>query len=172
MDGSIEGKAIDLGFLPILGENPKVLILGTMPSVKSLEESQYYGHSRNAFWWLMAQINGFDSELSYQQRTEKLIENRIAVWDVIRSCHRPGSLDSSIDPSTVIANNFSTLLNENASLRVVAFNGQSASKLFSKFVTLDGWKGDFVTLPSTSPANAAMTRDAKLEKWSALRAYL
>jgi len=167
-----EGKAIDQGFAPLLGKCPKVLILGTLPSVKSLQEQQYYGHPQNAFWWLMSQMCGFEPGLSYSERVSHLLANHIAVWDVIQSCHRPGSLDSKIDQSTLETNDFLSLLGETSTIKAIAFNGQSASKLFSKFVDAEKWKGDFIVLPSTSPANASMRKETKLEKWLSLKDYL
>ena len=169
---SVKRKAIDQGFAPLLGDKPKLLILGTLPSVKSLDTLQYYGHPRNAFWWLMAQLCNFSADSPYPERVAQLLNKRIAVWDVIRSCHRPGSLDSKIDQSTLQANDFSSLLAENTSLRALVFNGQAASKLFSKHVNIENWVGDMIVLPSSSPANAGMTREDKLAKWSCLKAYL
>lgn len=163
---------IDQGFLPILGHKPKVLILGTMPSVRSLEDQQYYAHPQNAFWWIMSELLGFDLLASYAERTHCLSENNIAVWDVISSCHRPGSLDSAIDQSSLTANNFSALIEQNTSIALIVFNGQTAHKLFKKYVSLSNYTGSFLVMPSTSPANAATNRDAKLASWRAIQPYL
>jgi len=165
-------KSVDQCFPPLLGECPKVLILGTLPSVKSLEEQQYYGHPQNAFWWLMSKICSFEYGFSYSERVSHLLANNIAVWDVIQSCHRPGSLDSKIDQSTLVPNDFFKLLGEQSTIRAIVFNGQSACKLFNKFVDVGRWKGDLIVLPSTSPANARMRRETKLEKWLTLKSYL
>ena len=165
-------KHIVHGFEPILGAKPTVLVLGTLPSVKSLEKQQYYGHPRNTFWWIMSELCGFSDTYSYPEGVDALRQNNIAVWDVIRACHRPGSLDARIDQSTLSANDFSGFLASWPSIQVIAFNGQAASKLFSQHVVLDDWQGDFIALPSTSPANASMTKEAKLKKWKALKAYL
>jgi len=169
---SLEPVNIDHGFKPVLEEKSKVLILGTLPSVKSFKYNQYYGNPQNAFWWVMSCLFNFDVSQSYQKRCTLLTESRIAVWDVIASCHRPGSLDSKIDQSTLRANDFSALLNQHSTIELIAFNGQAASKLFSKFVELSDWKGNFLVLPSTSPANAAMTKEAKLVQWRKITAYL
>lgn len=165
-------KEVDIGFPPVLGSNPKVLILGTMPSVKSLTEQQYYGHPRNAFWWIMAQICGFSPLLPYDARLVEAKSAGIAIWDVAYSCHRPGSLDSNIDQSTLKANDIKSLLEMNPSLGLIVFNGQAAAKLFKKFIGEPSFSGDFFCFPSTSPANAGMKKEDKLEKWSVLKDYL
>jgi hypoxanthine-DNA glycosylase len=171
---------IDQGFSPILGQSPKVLVLGSMPSAKSLEHQQYYAHPQNAFWWIMSELCGFDPIDPYDARTAYLKEKGIAVWDVIKMCHRPGSLDSAIDTTSIQANDFSVLLGEGTSIKLVIFNGQAAQKIYKKHVAQTGssnldlkyYAGDFVVMPSTSPANAAMSRDVKLEKWRVLNSYL
>jgi hypoxanthine-DNA glycosylase len=165
-------KLIDHGFPPILGDQPEVLILGTMPSVASLQAQQYYGHPRNAFWWIMAQLFHFDHELPYPARVEHLKQNRVAVWDVIDSCHRPGSLDSRIDQETVNANDFADLFAGLPSLKLLAFNGQTAEKLFKQHVGSEVWSGTRITLPSTSPAHASKTREQKLLHWSQIKTYI
>lgn len=168
-------KPIDSGFAPILGASPRVLILGTMPSVRSLEDQQYYAHPRNSFWWIMSQLFYFDIDSIYSYRCEVVKKHGLAIWDVIGSCYRPGSLDANIDQSTLQANNFSTLFGEKSKLRVIAFNGQAAEKLFHKHVVPDQreqFSGETIVLPSTSPANAAMNKEAKLAWWRAILDYL
>lgn len=157
----------DVGFAPILGENPRVLVLGTLPSQRSLAAQQYYGHPQNAFWWIMSELFGFSYELPYEERTAHVRSAGIAVWDVIRAAVRPGSMDADIEASSVEANDFTTLLAQQPSLRLLAFNGQAAQKLFKKHVNA-AWTGESLLLPSTSPAYAAMTRNEKLIRWQAL----
>lgn len=161
---------IDQGFLPILGRCPEILILGSMPGVRSLDDQQYYAHPRNVFWWIMSELFNFDVNAPYSERSAFLKQAKIAVWDVIHSCHRPGSLDSAIDQDSMQVNDFSSLFGS-ASLRLIAFNGQAAHKLFNKYVS-DIFDGDMIVMPSTSPANAAMSRETKLEKWQSLKSYL
>ncbi len=163
---------IDEGFEPLLGKDPKVLILGTMPSVQSLKTQEYYGNPRNAFWWIMSKLCCFDSELPYSKRVDRILENHVAVWDVIASCHRPGSLDSKIDQSTVTPNCLSELLKTYPSIRSIIFNGQASEKLFNKFIDDTHWQGKKLTLPSTSPANAALTKEDKLKKWLVIKHLL
>lgn len=168
-------KHIDTGFAPILGDEPRVLVLGTMPSVASLESQQYYGHPRNAFWWIMSQICGFDSTQTYENKVTHVKRVGVAIWDVIESCHRPGSLDSAIDQSTLTPNDIQNLLTTYCSIRAICFNGQAAQKLFIKHLDknfTNNLEPDIHILPSTSPANAGMTRENKLEKWLIIESYL
>jgi len=168
-------KQIDTGFAPVLGVNPSVLVLGTMPSVRSLEDQQYYAHPRNTFWWIMSQLFEFDIGLPYSQRCEWVVKRGVAIWDVIGSCYRPGSLDANIDQTTLQPNDFSSLLGKNSKLRLLAFNGQAAEKLFQKHVPADDrakFGGEQIVMPSTSPANAAMKRKAKLAWWRVILDYL
>tara|TARA_R110001599_G_scaffold10418_1_gene51439 strand:- start:940 stop:1458 length:519 start_codon:yes stop_codon:yes gene_type:complete len=167
-----EEKLIEEGFKPLLGKEPQVLILGTMPSVQSLKTQQYYGHPRNAFWWIMSELCGFDFALPYKARVLNLLSNNIAVWDVIASCHRPGSLDSKIDQSTVTVNPLSDLCENTPSIKLIAFNGQAAEKLFTKFINKHDWQGNTIILPSTSPANAALSKEKKLTQWAPIQDYL
>ncbi len=163
---------IEHGFKPLLGVEPKVLILGTMPSVQSLKTQQYYGHPRNAFWWIMSELLCFDFSLNYTKRVERVVTKKIAVWDVIASCHRSGSLDSNIDQNTLTPNCLPELFAKTPSLKLIGFNGQAAQKLFKKFIGEHTWQGDTLVLPSTSPANAAMTKERKLLHWSKITNYL
>tara|TARA_R110002167_G_scaffold106131_7_gene272515 strand:- start:2428 stop:2946 length:519 start_codon:yes stop_codon:yes gene_type:complete len=165
-------KTIEEGFKPLLGSEPKVFILGTMPSVQSLKTQQYYGNPRNAFWWIMSELCGFDFMLPYEERVAHLLSNNIAVWDVIASCYRPGSLDSKIDQSTVTVNRLSEVFEKHPSLNLIAFNGQAAEKLFTKFINKHDWQGYKIILPSTSPANAALSKEKKLAQWAQIQNYL
>lgn len=167
-----EGKLIDTGFPPVLGREPRLLVLGTMPSVKSLTEQQYYGHPRNAFWWIISKLCDFPLDLPYESRIKHAMASGIAIWDVAHSCHRPGSLDANIDQSTLVANDIPQLLRDNPSIELVAFNGQAAAKLFKKFIGELSFSDGTLVLPSTSPANAGMKREDKLEKWKVLQGYL
>lgn len=165
-------KVIEQGFAPILGEQPEILILGTMPSVASLQAQQYYGHPRNAFWKIMAELFGFDPAIPYALRVEQLKLEHVAVWDVIAACHRPGSLDSRIDAATVQPNDLLHLFHEQPNLKLLAFNGQAAAKLFKQFIGFQDWPGEHIVLPSTSPAHASMTHEQKLQQWRQIKTYL
>lgn len=157
------------GFAPIVSERAKVLILGTMPGTASLLKQQYYGHPRNAFWPIMAALFGAGVEFEYQQRKEILIDNGIAVWDVLRYCRRPGSLDANIDMASIKINDFIGFFTCYPSITQVFFNGAGAEKLYKRHVQsmLDNCFPylAYRRLPSTSPAYAALGLAQKIEAW-------
>ena len=96
------------GFDPISDPDARILILGSMPGIASLEANQYYGHPRNAFWRIMGDVFGAGLELPYAERTAILKDQGVAVWDVLKLCHREGSLDSNIKDE--VPNDFATFL--------------------------------------------------------------
>ena len=156
-------------FPPISMQDAQVLILGSMPGQKSLEKQQYYGHPQNSFWKIMGELFGFDYQVKYEARAEALIQNRIALWDVLQSCIRPGSLDSNIDPESMIINDFESFFEEHPEIEAVYFNGTKAEQLFRRFVisaSTDVFASISMTrLPSTSPANAGFSYQQKLNAW-------
>lgn len=156
-------------FDPIAGSAPRILILGTMPSVKSLEAVEYYAHPRNAFWEIIASFAGIGKPTHFAEKKMLIQKLNIALWDVCASCVRQGSLDSAIRDE--VPNDIPTLLARNPSIRAVVFNGQPAEKLFRRhFPELKSVA--FYTLPSTSPANT-LSLEKKREAWhSALTDYL
>jgi len=161
------------GFPPIVGAGARVLILGSLPSQRSIQATEYYAHPQNAFWRIMGELLGAGPEFSYQQRTATLTSNRIAVWDVLASSVRPGSMDSDIEVSTARPNDFASFFANNASVDLVCFNGQKAAKMFEDLVLARHAElrsgRQFETLPSTSPAFASMSFDEKLAKWTIVR---
>ena len=158
------------GFAPIADPHARVLILGSMPGMASLEAAQYYAFPRNVFWKIMGELFDAGPELPYPSRLARLRDQRIALWDVIESCRRPGSLDSDISEEGLVTNDFNRLFERCPQISRVFFNGQKAAGLFRKKVapTLAG-EYDYRTLPSTSPAHAARSYAAKLEAWSVLK---
>lgn len=155
-------------FPPLLGNAPKSLILGSMPSQISLREQQYYANPQNAFWWIMSQIAGFSQTESYQDRVAKLTGFGIAVWDVLLDCVREGSLDSNIQRGSELVNDLSGFIHSVPSVKLIAFNGQVAKQLFMRHcgsVLQQFPHLEWVLLPSTSPAHAAMTKTQKLQIW-------
>jgi len=157
------------GFAPVVGSDSRILILGSMPSVASLERQQYYGLPRNAFWPIMAGLFGVPADQPYERRLAALVKNRIALWDVIHSCRRPGSLDSSIESDSVEPNDFGHLFRAQPGIVRVFFNGRKAEQMFDRLVKprcAEAASRDFTTLPSTSPAHAAMSFAEKLERWA------
>ncbi len=109
------------GFPPVVGNRPRILILGSMPGVASLGAQEYYALARNAFWPIMGELFGAHFEMAYQQRLDVLTNGRVALWDVLGSCVRPGSLDSSIDDHSVATNNFSQLFADHPTINQVFF---------------------------------------------------
>jgi hypoxanthine-DNA glycosylase len=138
-----------------------------MPGRESLRQRQYYAHPRNAFWPIMAAITGVPAGAPYAERTAALAAAGIAVWDVLRCCERPGSLDSNIDPATARANDFQRFFRRQPGIRTVCFNGAMAERLFRRHITApDGPTAmHYVRLPGTSPAHAALSLAAKRRAW-------
>ncbi|MCH8160030.1 MAG: DNA-deoxyinosine glycosylase [Proteobacteria bacterium] len=160
--------AMSDGFPPIARADATVLILGSLPGQRSIDAGQYYAHPQNAFWKIMSSLYGIDG--SYKERCARLIEHRIALWDVLASSVRPGSLDASIQTETAIANDFARFLAVHADICLIVFNGQKAQQLFRKFVRMEDEDGLLQhiackVLPSTSPAYAAMPFTGKLSAW-------
>jgi hypoxanthine-DNA glycosylase len=153
-------------FRPLSHPSARVLILGSMPGVASLNAQQYYAHPRNGFWPIMACIAGFDAAAPYAVRVAALAHAGIAVWDVLQSCVRPGSLDSAIQSGTRVPNDFAAFFTEHPGIRLVGFNGAEAQQSFARYVQpklqVEGVR--FVRLPSTSPAHA-MALERKLAAW-------
>lgn len=171
---AINKIAIETGFTAIADSNAKMLILGSMPSVQSLQQQQYYAHPRNAFWPIMARLFEFDLNLDYSTRCQKLQQHNIAVWDVLKACQRQGSLDQSIDTSSMVVNDFNTFFQHHPTIQHLFFNGGKAEQVFKQRVFRNvnkPFKSHSQTrLPSTSPAHAAMNFDQKLHCWQQLLA--
>lgn len=163
-------------FAPVVSPGSRVLVLGSMPGVASLVAQQYYAHPRNAFWPIMQAVLGIDAGAPYPQRIAQLRDSSVALWDVAGCCVRPGSLDSAIDPASVIPNDFAALLREASQIRALFFNGQSVAQLFRRHAwpryrdVVGGLP--HIVLPSTSPANARLDLAAKVQAWRVLAAYL
>jgi hypoxanthine-DNA glycosylase len=149
----------------VFDEHSRVLILGTFPSVKSREFGFYYGHPQNRFWRLLAVLTKTEPlPASIEAKKQLLLENEIALWDVVASCEIRGSSDLSI--GQVVPNDLSTLW-EKTSLEKIFANGDKAYRLYGRF-----WSDPIERLPSTSPANASYSFSALLEQWKALLPYL
>ena len=158
------------GFAPIADASSQVLILGSMPGKASLLAGEYYAHPRNAFWKIMAALFEIDAAAPYQRRVAALRERRIALWDVLASCTRATSLDSDIEASSLVVNDFSFFFRTHARIRSVCFNGAKAEQLYRRHVLpeLTGARElQYHRLPSSSPAHAAISHAAKVEAWRA-----
>lgn len=165
------------GFPPIATPDVRVLILGSMPGVRSLELHQYYGHPRNLFWPLMAELVGVPINAPYPERLALLNAAGIGLWDSLKAAVRPGSLDSSIIRDTEVANDFPTFLAQHPQVRAIAFNGKKSEDVFTKHILNAGHAALFedialLALPSTSPANAAIPLAEKQNRWRTILAYL
>jgi len=161
------------GFAPVARPDARLLILGSMPGVASLEATQYYAFPRNVFWKIMGDLFATGPELDYPSRLQKLMTHHVALWDVIKACERPGSLDSDISNDGMRTNDFTGFFENHPQITHVCFNGQKAAGLFKQKVapTLRGIY-EYLTLPSTSPAYAAKSYAEKLEAWSVINEYL
>lgn len=157
-------------FPPIADAGARILILGSMPGQESLRANQYYAHPRNAFWPIMGELAGAMPALPYEQRTLKLRAAGIALWDVLASCTRPGSLDSDIAPDSIHPNDFAAFFGTHPHISRVYFNGTMAEQSFRKHVLpqLGHLTLRLQRLPSTSPANASLRLEQKLEAWKTI----
>lgn len=155
-------------FAPLETVTARTLILGTMPGAASLAARQYYAHPRNLFWTVFGAMLGFDAADPYDVRVAHLLAADIAVWDVLKSCTRPGSLDADIAPASVVANDFARFFAAHPSIERVYFNGAGAAALYRRHV-LKAFDVPppvaYVRLPSTSPANAGTSPTAKMRAW-------
>jgi len=148
-------------FLPIINSECKLIILGSMPGVESLRKNEYYGYPRNAFWEIMFQLLGYESTQNYAEKKQMLLSNNIALWDVISSCEREGSLDSAIKSDA--SNDFSLLYKKFPMIKHVFFNGQKAYDTYRRKVGFDDAR-TFTRLQSTSPAHVVKF-EVKFADW-------
>ena len=156
------------GFAPVAAPDARVLVLGSAPSVVSLRRGEYFGNARNAFWPIMAELLSRPPGEDYAGRKAMLLAARIALWDVLAAADRPGSLDASIVAGSAVVNDFGAFFAGHPEVRAVFFNGRTARAFWDRRV--QGRQAlpaglALTTLPSTSPANAALTRAQKLAAW-------
>jgi double-stranded uracil-DNA glycosylase len=158
---------------PVALADAKVLILGSMPGKLSLAQQQYYAHPRNAFWKIIAHLFGFNSDMRYADKLLALQQHKLALWDVIQSCERQGSLDSNISNASIISNDFAEFFVQHSHIQHIFFNGSCAYQEYHKRVQprlAEQWQALACTrLPSTSPAMASLTFEQKLSAWSAIK---
>lgn len=164
--------ALLYSFPPVSGADAHTLILGSMPGRASLAAGEYYAHPRNLFWPLLGELVGAHPALPYAARLQRLTGAGFALWDVLQSCEREGSLDGNIEPASIVANDFATFLSEHPRIVRIFFNGTMAETSFRRHVlrTLPPRSIHFTRLPSTSPANAGYSFARQLEAWRALTA--
>jgi len=153
-----------VGLPPVIGEAPRLLILGSFPGAASLAQARYYAHPRNAFWPILgALLDEPLPALPYEARLERLKARRVALWDALGACRRRGSLDAAIRDAR--GNDFGALLDALPGVGAVAFNGATAARAEPVFAArgLATYR-----MPSTSPAHAGLSFEAKLARWRAL----
>jgi len=160
------------GLPPLIDEHSRVLILGSFPSEMSLVKGEYYGNPQNHFWPVMEALFGIDRSALYGERTSRLLEKGVAVWDVIAECAREGSGDDRIEHE--VANPMLDLLAEHQRIGHVAFNGGTAFAT-ARVMTPEIFSMPNVRyekLPSTSPRNARMRLADKVEAWRQIKDWL
>lgn len=157
--------AICKSFSPIINHQSKILILGSIPGVKSLEKQQYYAHPQNRFWKLISLLCNYNnlSDLEYDNKLNILLNNKLALWDVIKSCERKGSMDSDILNES--PNNFDLLLKKYPNIEKICFNGNKAYNAFKKYFPEFLLNYNHFVLPSTSPANARFSIENLYDSW-------
>ena len=157
------------GFEPVIKKNCRVLVLGSMPGVASLQKHQYYAHPRNAFWPIMEELFAIEQSRAYEERCAMLSSAGVGVWDVLKSCKRAGSLDSNIESNSEQVNDFDRLVSDYGSIRFVFFNGGTAERLYKKYTIssdlIENRNLHYRRLPSTSPAYASISFQDKLAQW-------
>lgn len=156
-----EYQTIEHNFEPVFDAQSEILILGSLPSVKSRENHFYYGHPQNRFWKLVAALCQEDIPQTIEEKKNLLFHHKIALWDVIAKCDIIGSSDSSI--KNVIPNDMKQIL-DHAPIRQIYANGGKAYELYMRYCYPDCQR-DIIKLPSTSPANAAFSMERLLEAW-------
>jgi len=160
----MKNEILEHPFAPVFDKNSVILILGTFPSVMSRENSFYYGNPQNRFWRVISGILKTDLPCSIEDKKSLLLENGIALWDVIHSCTIEGSSDSSI--KDVVPNDLSIILN-NCGIKHIYSNGRTAQILYNRYIRHHTGR-EIIALPSTSPANAAYNIDRLIRFWSCI----
>ena len=152
-------------FSPIAHPDIEILILGSLPSEKSLQEHEYYAHSHNRFWKVLAAINACSNPMTYQEKIHLLTLHKIGLWDVVYQAKRLGSLDSAIQDES--PNDLESFIQNHPKIKTIGFNGKKSEALYDKYFER---KQDlrYLSLPSTSPANAGIRFEALCESWKAL----
>jgi hypoxanthine-DNA glycosylase len=157
-------------FEPVARADARVLVLGSVPGEASIAAQQYYASERNSFWPVFEALFGDGSPLDYPARLDLVLRSRVALWDVLASAKREGSLDSAIDAGSEVPNDILRFLDSHPSVKHVFFNGAKAEASFKRHLGdgLPSGRVELTCLPSTSPANATMSFGAKLEAWRAV----
>jgi hypoxanthine-DNA glycosylase len=161
------GISRQYGLPPIINPNSSLLILGSFPSQNSLDRQQYYATSSNAFWKVLCAVLDEPFSPEYSLRKELLKRHRIALWDVLESCLRPGSGDKAIQFE--LPNDLSTFFKDYPSLTHLLFNGSNPIKFFTKHGQNEGSLVVVPPLPSTSALYTRLTVKEKIDRWNKIR---
>lgn len=153
---------------PIYDKNSKILVLGSFPSVKSRENQFFYHHPQNRFWKVLSSVVGVDTPISIEEKKKFLLDNNIALWDVIASCDIEGSSDSSI--KNVVANDLNKIIDK-CNIKQIFCNGGKSYELYKKYCEKNT-NLKAIKLPSTSPANARFSLKKLIEEWQIIKKYL
>ncbi len=156
-------------FPAVIDAGTRIMILGSMPGIASLDAQQYYAHPRNQFWRLMGEIGAACPELPYRQRLQSLLSHGVGLWDVLHSCVRDGSLDAAIEHRSAVPNDLLPLLRSSPVMRLCCNGNTSYDALqrhFGRTLAAEFPHIDICRLPSTSPANASWSYARKLAAWT------
>lgn len=161
-DASVENQCIC--FPPLVDKNSEILILGTMPGKQSLETGEYYANTNNCFWNIIKDLFNDGKEFKdYKEKCDCLKKNGIALWDVLATCERKGSLDENIEKET--PNDIKKLLQKYPNIKRIIYNGNKPKE---KIAQEQGIECEKITAPSTSGVNTHKTDEEKLEDWKKL----
>lgn len=149
-------------FLPLYGADSRILILGSLPSVKSREQGFYYGHPRNRFWAMLAGVCKEQTPVTVEEKQKFILSHHLALYDAIESCDIAGSSDSSI--RNVKPAGLQKIM-EGAEIEKILLNGRTAGKYFEKYQK-EEYRRICKVMPSTSPANAAVSLEKLIDCWS------
>ena len=155
-------------FPPLYNEESRVLILGTIPSPKSREQGFYYGHPRNRFWKMLAQVFGEPEPKTIEEKKKLALRHHVARWDVLASCSIDGVSDSSI--KNVVPNDMNVILSR-ADIQAMLPTGTKATALYQKHCE-PKCHVPCIGLPSTSPANCRVTDEVMLKEYLKIKKYL
>ena len=159
----MKNKHLKHPFKPIVFKNSEILILGSFPSIDSFDKSFYYAHSRNQFWKILSVLSGYPIN-NQDQKIWLLKEKKVALWDMVESCQRDNSLDSSLEEIEV--NDIAQFLEEHPTIKKVAFTGRLAERLFKMHFSY--LEIETIYLPSPSSAYAKMRFEEKVEIYKKL----
>ena len=161
------GELLVHTFEPVFDSNSEILVLGSFPSVKSRENNFYYGHPQNRFWKVTAAVFSRTVPNTVDEKKSFLLENKIALWDVMKSCEITGSADSTI--KSVTPNDLSEILVV-GNIKHIYANGKTAQKLYNKYIKKSTGI-EITVLPSTSPANAAFSLEKLIKEWNVINEH-